>query len=257
MLTSERRELNSCGNRGRGSWIPGAVAAAAVVAAAALGGGCGGAPAASPARAAAKPAAPAASTPAAPAASAPIAAPAASAPIAAPAPVAAPTPAPFDACDGSPPVPHQYFGILRKARCEQDMFLTMAGVAGQLGVECKHCHAPHPTDPKKEDYPVMTPKKEIANWMSMQLMPALKRVDGSPMTCKSCHVDAQGKPLAKILGNPRDPVKAQEWMSLVMVNRFVTAKGEKLRCKSCHAGNFSTAQWKAKVILQSEQIPPH
>ena len=29
---------------------------------------------------------------------------------------------------------------------------------------------PDPTDPKKEVYPPMTPKKEIANWMSMHLM---------------------------------------------------------------------------------------
>jgi hypothetical protein len=154
-------------------------------------------------------------------------------------------------------VPHPYAGILRVARCEQDMFLTMAGVATQLGVECKYCHVPHPTDPKKEDYPVMTPKKEIANWMSMHLMQAIKPVDGGPMKCKLCHTDASGKPITKILGNPRDIMKAQEWMSLVMVNKFVTQKGEKLKCKSCHVGNFTTPAFQAKVILRSEQIPPH
>jgi hypothetical protein len=151
-----------------------------------------------------------------------------------------------------------YFGLLKGAPCDQQMYLTMASVADQLGVECKHCHAPHPTDPKKEEYPVMTPKKEIANWMSMHLMSAIKPADGTPMKCKSCHIDDKGKPLLKILGNPRDPGKAQEWMSLVMVNKFVTrSTGEKLKCKSCHAGNYTTPQWKAKVILKSEQIPAH
>lgn len=137
------------------------------------------------------------------------------------------------------------------------MFLRMASVATQLGVDCDHCHVPHPTQPKKFDYPVMTTNKEIANWMSMHLMPALKRIDGAPMRCASCHTDAEGKPVAKILGDPRDPVRAREWMSTVLVNRFVTAAGEKLKCSSCHGGNYGTPQWKAQVILQTEQIPAH
>ena len=173
----------------------------------------------------------------------------------APAPTAA---APFDPCAGSEPPPKPYGGLLKSVPCEQQMFLTMASVADQLDVACKHCHAPHPTDPKKEDYPVMTPKKEIANWMSMHLMSALKPIDGSPMKCASCHIDDKGKPVTKILGNPRDPLKAQEWMSLVMVNKFVVRDtGEKLKCKSCHGGNYTTPQWKAKVLLKSEQIPAH
>ncbi len=72
------------------------------------------------------------------------------------------------------------------------------------------------------------------------------------------HTDiATGKPLVKFLGSPRDPVKAQEWMSMVMVNKFVTAKGEKLKCKSCHVDNFTKPGFQAKVILKTEQIPPH
>jgi hypothetical protein len=174
------------------------------------------------------------------------------------APTSKPAPEAFDPCAGSKAPPKEYFGLLKAVPCEQQMFLTMASVAGQLDVECKHCHAPHPTDPKKEDYPVMTPKKDVANWMSMHLMSSIKPADGSRMTCKSCHVDDKGKPIAKILGNPRDPGKAQEWMSLVMVNKFVARNsGDKLKCKSCHAGNYTTPQWKAKVILKNEQIPAH
>jgi hypothetical protein len=153
-------------------------------------------------------------------------------------------------------VPHEFLGILKDAKCEQEMFLTMAWTAEQLGVECKYCHVPHPTVAKKEDYPVPTRRKQIANWMNGQLMQAIKPVDGSPMKCKSCHIDESGKPLLKILGNPRDPDKAHEWMSLVMVKKFVTAKGDKLKCKSCHVGNFGTNQWHARVILETAQLPP-
>jgi hypothetical protein len=163
----------------------------------------------------------------------------------------------FDECADSGPVPHPFSGILRVARCDQHMYLTMASVAGQLGVKCTYCHAPPKPGQKDEDYPVMTPQKEIANWMSMHLMQALKPVDGSPLKCKSCHVDDNGQPVAKILGNPRDPVKAAEWMSLVMVAKFTNADGERLRCKSCHVGNVKSPTWQGKVILRSDQIPRH
>ena len=132
-----------------------------------------------------------------------------------------------------------------------------ASVAGQLGVKCAYCHAPPKAGEKDEDYPVMTPKKEIANWMSMHLMQALKPIDGSPMKCKSCHTDENGHPVAKILGDPRDPVKAAEWMSLVMVAKFVNADGERLKCKSCHVGNVKSPTWQGKVIGHSDQIPRH
>jgi hypothetical protein len=177
-------------------------------------------------------------------------------PAAAPAAPAAKGPD-IDICAGSPPVPREYTGILRNARCEQDMFITMASVGDQLGVECKHCHVPKKDDPTREDYPVMTPQKEVAAWMSVHLMTAIKPADGSPMRCKSCHTDESGKSVAKILGNPRDPVKANEWMSLVMTKRFVAADGSKLKCKSCHVGTPGTPEFRPKVILQSAQLPKH
>jgi cytochrome c len=103
----------------------------------------------------------------------------------------------------------------------------------------------------------MTKKKEIANWMSMHLMQAIKPADGSPMKCSSCHTDSAGRPVAKILGDPRDPVKANEWMNLVMVRKFVAADGSKLKCKSCHVGAPGTAEFQKTVILRPEQLPPH
>jgi hypothetical protein len=186
---------------------------------------------------------------------------------AAPAPAIAPAPAPapaplatsapgFDECADSGPVPRVYDGILRGARCDQQRFLTMAKVITQLGVTCVYCHAPT-ADPKEQDYPVMTPRKEIANWMSQHLMTALKPVDGSPMRCKSCHTDEDGKPVVKILGEPRTAEKANEWMTTVMVNRFVAADGQRLTCRSCHVGRVGSPAWQAKVILRSEQLPKH
>jgi hypothetical protein len=163
-----------------------------------------------------------------------------------------------DICADNPPPPHPFFGLLARARCDQEMFLTMAGVADQLGVECSHCHAPHPTDKQKEDYPKATPKKEIANWMGNHMMRSVKMADGSPMRCKSCHEDPDtGKSVARFLGSPRDPRKAQEWMTMVMVNRFVGLEGQKLRCKSCHVENFGKRGFQAKVILRTEHLPPH
>jgi hypothetical protein len=183
-------------------------------------------------------------------------APQASASAAAPQESAAAAPA-FDECKDSGPVPRVYEGILRGARCDQQRFLTMASVADQLDVKCSYCHVPLPGDPKKEDYPVMTPRKEIANWMSQHFMQAVKPADGSPMRCKSCHIDENGKPLVKVLGEPRSQAKAAEWMAMVMVNRFVAADGSRLRCRSCHVGTLGTPQWQGKVILRSEQIPKH
>ena len=174
-----------------------------------------------------------------------------------PAPAAAPTGPPVDICRGSPPVPHPYSLILRNARCDQDMYITMASVADQLGVGCSYCHAPVAGDAKKQDYPAPTRDKEIAGWMSAHLMQAIKPADGSPMRCRSCHTDEAGKPVAKILGSPRDPEKANEWMSLVMVRRFVAADGSKLRCKSCHVGTPGTPGFHPAVILQTDQLPKH
>ena len=161
-------------------------------------------------------------------------------------------------CEGSPPIPHAPLsGVLRNARCDQDMYQSMAQVETMLGVECAHCHVAKVPGTKDYDFPKMTHNKEIANWMSVHLMQAIKTVDGSPIKCSSCHTDDKGQPVAKILGEPRDRVKANEWMSLVMVKKFVAADGSKLRCKSCHVGTPGTPEFKPTVILQIDQLPKH
>jgi hypothetical protein len=179
-----------------------------------------------------------------------------------PPPPAQPAPPPagveHDVCEGSPPLPHAPLqGVLRNARCDQDMYYSMSQVADELGVNCTHCHAPKAEGADALDFPRMTYKKETANWMSTHLMAAIKPADGSPMKCSSCHTDENGQPVAKILGAPRERVKANEWMSLVMVKKFVAADGSKLKCKSCHVGTPGTPEFQPKVILQSDQLPPH
>jgi hypothetical protein len=169
----------------------------------------------------------------------------------------APTSKPFDQCDKSPPLAQKYFGVLKDARCDYDRFPIMADTATMLGVECNYCHAPDPNDKKKELYPLPTPKKEIANWMKMHLMKAIKPVDGSEMKCGLCHNDEKGKPTPKILKSPRDETYAHEWMSLTMTTKFVVAAtGEKLKCKHCHVGNYGSKEWQKKVIL-TDHLPPH
>ncbi len=133
----------------------------------------------------------------------------------------------------------RYTGLLRNARCEQQKFITMARVAQALGVECKHCHVPHPTDPKKEDYPKFTERKRIANWMYKTFVQGLRPTDGSKMMCASCHArrdDGSDVAVAKILREPRDRPFAQEWMHEVMTTQFVERNGKRLKCKTCHVG---------------------
>lgn len=161
----------------------------------------------------------------------------------------------FDPCLNDKPVWRTYDGPLKAARCEQEMFLTMGGIADQLGVDCNHCHEPKSAGQKGYNYDVMTPKKETALWMSRTFMSNLKRADGQPMTCGSCHVDKKGKPSAKFLGTPRDSAWAVEWMTTVMTNRFVALDGSKLKCKSCHVGTWGAADFQPKVIGRTEQVP--
>jgi hypothetical protein len=171
---------------------------------------------------------------------------------------ASPSGVEHDVCEGSPPLPHAPLaGVLRNARCDQDMYYSMSLVADMLGVDCTYCHAAKVEGQKERDFPAMTHKKEIANWMSAHLMKAVKPADGSPMKCSSCHTDEHGKPVAKILGAPRDRVKASEWMSLVLVRKFVAADGSKLKCKSCHVGTPGTPEFRPAVLLQTEQLPQH
>jgi hypothetical protein len=182
-----------------------------------------------------------------------------------PAPPATPEPASTgverDLCEGSPPLPHAPLeGLLRNARCDQDLYYSMSNVADMLGVQCSYCHtarADKPVASQDRNFPAKTHEKDIANWMSAHLMQSVKPADGSRMQCSSCHTDEQGKPVVKILGEPRDRAKANEWMSLVMVKKFVAADGSRLRCKSCHVGTPGAPGFRAAVIERSEQLPQH
>jgi hypothetical protein len=165
-----------------------------------------------------------------------------------------------DVCEGSPPLPHAFAGLARGARCDQDVYYRMAKVADQLGVKCGQCHAPDPKDPNNEkwkDFPAPTHMKDVANWMGNDLMGSLKPTDGSPFTCASCHTDENGKPVAKILGDPRDPQRAASWMARVLVKKFTDAKGNKLTCATCHVGKMGTPEFQKEIILHSDRLPSH
>ncbi|MFO0613992.1 MAG: hypothetical protein U0414_15475 [Polyangiaceae bacterium] len=160
----------------------------------------------------------------------------------------------FDPCKNSPPPPGVYHEILKDLKCDQELYLRMSAVAADLGVDCGYCHVPIPGPKKDFDFPKMTERKQIALFMNHEFIDGLKQKDGEKMRCRSCHLDKNGKPAAKFLGEPRDTQYALEWMNLVMVNKFTKLDGSKLKCKDCHVGNIGTSEFRTSVILHADQI---
>jgi hypothetical protein len=163
-------------------------------------------------------------------------------------PAATTAPLPDD-CAGEPgkPVPEPleraYTGVAAKARCQREVFTIMSGVTHYLGVQCEYCHL-------VPDFKAMTHRKEIANWMASDLIPALtQKTNGKQPWCNSCHVGPDGKAVAKILGDPRRPTFAVEWMTTHLVEDFQTKHGAPLHCKSCHVGNLGTPEFQRTIIL--------
>ena len=145
------------------------------------------------------------------------------------------------------PLARTYTGVAAKARCQREVYTIMGGVTHFLGVKCNYCHL-------LPDYRAMTHRKEIANWMASELVPALQKQGGAGQPwCNSCHTSA-GKGVAKILGDPRRPSFAIEWMTTHLVEDFQTKQGSPLRCKSCHRGNLGTPEFQKSVIL-TDHLP--
>ena len=164
----------------------------------------------------------------------------------APTPKAAAVP---DDCEQEPgkpppdPLERAYTGVAAKARCQREVYTIMAGVTRFLGVECQYCHL-------VPDFRAMTHRKEIANWMASDLIPALQRKkDGKQPWCNDCHTGTDGKGVAKILGDPRRPTFAVEWMTTHLVEDFQSKNGALLHCKSCHQGNLGTPEFQRQIIL--------
>jgi hypothetical protein len=187
------------------------------------------------------------------------------APVPADAPPAGPAPPSradvSDECAQQPgkpppaPLKHEYNGVAKKARCDREIFTIMGGVTHFLGVKCNYCHI-------EPDYPRMTHRKQIANWMARELIPSLQKKGGGDAAesskqgetwCNDCHL-VNGRGTAKILGNPRNPKWAVEWMTTHLVEDFDSADGKNLRCKSCHVGNPGTPEFQRKVIL-TDRLP--
>lgn len=169
-----------------------------------------------------------------------------------PARVASAAPPPRDPCesvDGKPPAPltQNYEGVLAKARCQAEVPVIMRSVATSLGVDCPYCHVPG-------DFTAPTPKKAIANWMSRELIPQLRKRDGGAVTCADCHLEG-GRGRAKILGSPRSRQRAVEWMTTRLVERFDTAEGKPLYCKTCHGETLGKPGFREHIILASPFAP--
>jgi len=159
-----------------------------------------------------------------------------------------PLPPLADDCEQQPgksasePLERSYTGVAAKARCQAELVAIMFGVSHSLGVQCGYCHL-------VPDYRAMTHRKQIANWMASELIPALhSKGTGKAPWCNDCH-QSLGKGSAKLLGDPRDTSFASEWMTTHLVEDFETKSGSALRCKSCHGGNLGTPQFQRKIIL--------
>jgi hypothetical protein len=157
-----------------------------------------------------------------------------------------------DDCEPEPgkpppePLERTYTGVAAKARCQREVYTIMGGVTHFLGVKCNYCHL-------VPDYRAMTHRKEIANWMASELIPSLQKKNGAQAWCNDCHVN-EGKGVAKILGDPRQPTFAVEWMTTHLVEDFQSKGGSALHCKACHQGNLGTPEFQRRVIL-SDHLP--
>ena len=117
----------------------------------------------------------------------------------------------------------------------------MGGLVHSLGVECEYCHV-------KDDYPAMTHRKQVANWMAQELIPSIRAKTGKAVWCADCHrTGERGTP--NPVGKPRKQAQAVEWMNLKLAARFETKAGEPLFCRGCHGGNLGTPEFKSKLIL--------
>jgi hypothetical protein len=153
-----------------------------------------------------------------------------------------------DECQAQPGEPppkaleRSYTGVAKRARCQAELYSIMTDVSDSLGVSCSYCHL-------VPDFRAMTQRKQIANWMASELVPALhkKGTERVPW-CSDCHRVA-GRGRAKFLGDPRDTSFASEWMTIHLVENFETKSGSFLRCNSCHHGNLGTPQFQHKIIL--------
>lgn len=140
------------------------------------------------------------------------------------------------------PLAKSYTGLLRDARCREEVSSIMSGVSAALGVRCRYCHL-------ESDYAAATQRKQIANWMARELAAGLITKHGRhPVTCAHCH-RASGRGEARLLGSPRSESLAIEWMTLHMTNDFVRVDGKALRCKTCHVGNLGSSDFRQQLLL--------
>jgi hypothetical protein len=152
-----------------------------------------------------------------------------------------------DPCAGDATLaPLGFQGLLRDARCQDEVVEIMTETARALGVGCDYCH-------EGGDFPRATPKKEVANWMATKLAPSLRRRDGTAVSCADCHA-SEGRGVAKILGEPRRQGRSVEWMTTILSERFETSQGSPLYCRTCHLENLGQPGF-ARTVILTDQLP--
>jgi hypothetical protein len=153
-----------------------------------------------------------------------------------------------DPCaDDAAAAPLGFDGLLRGARCREEVAEIMTDTARALGVGCEYCHV-------SGDFARSTPKKEVANWMATKLVPSLRRRDGAAIKCADCHA-SEGRGVAKILGEPRRHDRSVEWMTTVLSERFETSQGTPLYCRTCHLENLGQPGF-ARTVIFTDHVPP-
>jgi hypothetical protein len=140
------------------------------------------------------------------------------------------------------PLARHYDGLARAARCQPEVLAIMQDVTSALGVDCAYCHP-------SRDYQAPSQRKQIANWMATELMPRLvAKGGGEAVWCSDCH-SQDGKPLVRILGEPRTDSRAIDWMTTRLVEDFEQLDGKQLRCKSCHGANLGSPAFRRRLLL--------
>ena len=79
----------------------------------------------------------------------------------------------FDECTGSKPVPHPFLGILRVARCEQHMYLTMASLLRQRAMSALFGGGVGPT--RREGLEVRDHRRDLVGWQVTEPRPVAGR----------------------------------------------------------------------------------
>jgi hypothetical protein len=99
-----------------------------------------------------------------------------------------------------------------------------------LGVQCEGCHV---STAGKLDYEAESPQKNVAKRMWKDFVLGLKRTDGKPIFCDTCH---QGK---KEFLDRSNEEALRTWMDDNFVAKLTRTDGKQQNCAACHGAPFN------------------